>query len=198
MIPTYATIKYWYGIVKARVDRHCLLQMNPNKGQEGWLQDGRGCGRGERKGHSHRWQSWDLNLGQSMQSSYCNGFFFKSYHCISQRHVQAMFLNKKTYYSPHGWSWGFMSDPSSPFYTLVSRFGFSYAENRWQKSLSAWSLHLCTLQHLYLKHLCSTAAVFLASCRCFAVSGFQILFWMLLWLPSHCLTEHLVVLIWPT
>lgn len=62
---------------------------------------------------------------------------FKSYQCIHQYHVQAMFPKEATSYNPDAWHQGCVSDPRSPFYTLVSRFGLSYAESRQQKSLPA-------------------------------------------------------------
>lgn len=108
------------------------------------------------------WKEWPqpqaadlrLELGSTDVEVHSAMASFKLCHCISQCHVQAMFPKETTYYSPQAWQWGCMSDPSSPFYTLVSSFELSYTENRQQKSLPAWVPYLCTLQHLYSKHLC--------------------------------------------
>lgn len=78
----------------------------------------------------------------------------------------------------------------SLLYTPASRSGLSSAKNQAAEKLSCLSLLPPHTAAPLPKHLCSTAAAMSASSRCF-----QVLFEMLLQLPSHCSTEHLVVLI---
>lgn len=150
----------------------------PNESQRGTRQlQSRRC-LGEAKGidtvtggRAETWTWASQHRGHSVM------FSLKLSHRIFQCCVQAVVSEEITYHSPHTWQWGCISDPSSPFCTLESRFGLLYRKEVVGKPscLGPLPLHVAPP-----KHLCGTAAVWLASHRCFAVPRFHVPFWMLL------------------
>lgn len=96
----------------------------PNESQRGTRQlQSRRC-LGEAKGidtvtggRAETWTWASEHRGHSVM------FSLKLSHRIFQCCVQAVVSEEITYHSPHTWQWGCISDPSSPFYTLESRFG---------------------------------------------------------------------------